>query len=847
MKSTITTLLTLFVSINVFSQIIFEDSFETGNVNGQKPVGWYCGDTPKWLAGEGEQHHNRYAHTGNWYAYFSYNSNGWMFKEAALEADQTYEFSMWYMTDGFDGFQYEVMLGTDTLGSSMTQTIQPLTDINNTNYQQLKILFTANSSEIQYLGIHGISTNSPWYLCVDDVVLRHVEDYSFETNRITPDTIAYSGSYYDYIVFIANTGLNSDTYNLSSVSDWDVEFYDHTLSNQITSLEIEAQDTSYFSIRQYVPSQGVTFGQVHTATVTINSQNSSLQDELEIVTTAVTPIGNFPYFQGFDDITTFPLGWNTYRLIGNYAFELIAEGQYPDCTPMDGSAGMAFYRSFSSHAGNESTLVSPPLSFNDEEYIVRFWVFRTDNISNREDKFQIFLSDDEHLSNAVMLGEVHRAINFEPVETENGWFEYSYVFNPESSVKHIVFKAVSAYGWNMYLDNVKIVRNAPDEDPPQLISLSNTTQYAYLPMHVVAVVRDESPGTPTVEGIYNIEGDDVTFPLTLISDKRGDFKFEGEIPPQPDSTVGTLKLVMTDTYDNSATSEIYTIKWQGIAPLLEESFENEFPPEGWTIDGEPLTWCIWRQVGVDYYDDSDGNEYIVYPKHGKKQAGVAWDFYENHQDEWLITPPITITDSAYLTFETFAQYGSMWYDHYTVSVSTNGINWNTLWDAFYLNTYVNQYDEKVYLPLDDYIGQTIYIAWRAYNTLYDNFWYSWYIDDVRVEKRHHDTGDDGDDDDDDDDDGTGAPSLFGSSFDFEIVQNPVCNLLAFTINGIETGKYHLTIYDISGKPVQSERLDHSTPSGTVNTVNIANLGAGMYICRLEYNGEAIAKKFIVVR
>ena len=120
--------------------------------------------------------------------------------------------------------------------------------------------------------------------------------------------------------------------------------------------------------------------------------------------------------------------------------------------------------------------------------------------------------------------------------------------------------------------------------------------------------------------------------------------------------------------------------------------------------------------------------------------------------------PITITDSAYLTFETFAQYGSMWYDHYTVSVSTNGINWNTLWDAFYLNTYVNQYDEKVYLPLDDYIGQTIYIAWRAYNTLYDNFWYSWYIDDVRVEKRHHDTGDDGDDDDDDDDDGTGAPS-----------------------------------------------------------------------------------------
>lgn len=821
----------LFISIQAFSQVILHETFEEGNVNNELLTGWFTGATPKWYAGYGEQSRNRSPHTGDWYAYLPWSSNNWIFKEIALEEGKTYEFSMWYKTDGIVGFQYEVKWGADTFEVNMTNSIQPLTAVNNTDYEQLQDVFIANATGVFYLGIHGVSTSQPWYLCIDDIVLRKIEPYSFTLERLNSDTVAYWGSYYDYTVAITNTGLNNDIYDLNYTSDWDVEFYNESLSNTIGQVAINSLETAIIHIRQYVPSQGVEYGQIQSTLIGVTSQNVYLYEDFTITTTAVAPITAYPFYEGFEVLESFSPGWNTQIIQGNYAFQLVPEGEYPACTPHDNSQGMIQYRSFSSQSGNSALLHSPPLQFEDMEYIVRFWVYRTNNIDNREDKIQVFLSDDMELLDAQLLGEVHRAINFDPVETSNGWFEYSYLFSPGDAVKYIVFKAVSDYGWNMYLDDVKVVKNAADEDPPQFIAIYNTTQYANLPLTLRVVVRDESPGIPTVQGIYDVGNGDKTFELTHVTGKRGDFTFEGTIPSQPDNTNGTVRFIMTDSYGNSATSETFDVHWAGIQPLFEESFENEFPPEGWNVISAPLTWFIWRQVGTDFYEDSDENEFIVSPKHGQKQACVGWDFQGNYQDEWLITPPITISEPADLTFETFAQYGSIWYDYFQVAISTNGINWSVIWDASDQPTGINQYDEMVVLPLDNYEGQTIYIAWHAFNTMYDNFWYSWYIDDVRVERRGP----------------IDAVSLIEKpTFDFKILQNPASNMLCYTLEGAVGESHRMEIFGITGELIKSVRVE-SYSQGEVQTIYLDNLSAGIYICRATLNSQSVSKRLLIIK
>lgn len=815
-----------------FSQTVLDEGFETDNTNGQKPAGWFCGANPKWVAGFSDQDHNRSAHSGSWYAHFPYNSNAWMFKQVTLTAGQTYEFSMWYKTDGTNGFQYEVKWGTDSLETAMTNSIQALTAINNSSYQFLAQTFEAPQTGSYYLGIHGISNNTPWYMCVDDIKLKTLDNYNFEVTLLSPDTVVYSGSYYDYKIKVQNTGILADVYNLGFASEWDVQFFDKNGNIQINSISLASYIADTFIARQFVPTSGVNFGQTEPTTVSLSSQNIYLAKSVTFTSTAVCPLVDFPYNQGFENTNILPLGWKTKKINGNYVFSGISEGEYPSCLPHDNSAGMVYYRSFSASAGSTAILTSPPLSLQSQEYLVRFWVYRTSNIDNKADKFEIYLSENEDPEASQLLGTVHRAINFEPIENNDGWFEYSFTFAGSPMVKHIIFKAVSEYGWNMYLDDVRINLNLPDEDAPEFISISKTNQYADLAMPLTLVIRDDSQTDSVMQGIFNVGNGNQTFEMFLAEKKKGNYTYTGQIPPQANNTAGTVKFVMRDIFENSAETSEFPISWNGIAPLLEESFENEFPPAGWIIQSEPLTWFIWTQVDSEEYEDSDGNLFTVNPTHGQKQAMVGWDFQENHQDEWLISPEVEITDSANLSFDTFAQFGSMFYDHYVVAVSTNGINWQEVWDAFYLNTSINQYEEKVIIPLDSYIGQTIRVSWRAYNTVYANFWYSWFLDDIKIEKKGN----------------VGIMDPTASrQFHFEIVENPAKQKLNLRWETPKNDELKMNIFNTNGSLIKSESLSTQASTQKSGSFDISGFTPGVYVCELTNGKCRIAKRFVVIK
>ncbi len=446
-------------------------------------------------------------------------------------------------------------------------------------------------------------------------------------------------------------------------------------------------------------------------------------------------VTEFPYQQGFENETFPPEGWESYPMVaGDMEFQRVTEGEWPECMPHDGSQAMVQYRSFGASVGEEAVLISPELILSDDN-AVRFWFYRSEDPSNnRLDKIEIYYNDSPSLDGAVFLDSVNRAINFYPEVDVEDWYQYDFEFNRSGST-YIIIKAISAYGWNMFIDDFEVADDLLDEDPPEVISLEGNSVYALEEMTLELRVRDISDMPEILQGEYTINGQSEPFEMIKTSFDKGDYLYLGTIPGQPNHTEGVVKFYLSDEFGNSTWSEEYSVIWQWIMPLLEEGFEGEvFPPEGWTVTGEPLTWLTWNDYGLVYYTDSDNVEWEVYPPEGERQAAVEWDFQYNVQDEWLITPEIYIPENADLSFKTFARLYSYDYDEYFVSVSTDGFNWNTVWSAADYPAGVSDYEQDYVVSLNDYIGENIHVAWRAYNSQGTNLWYSWFVDDVKIRK-----------------------------------------------------------------------------------------------------------------
>ncbi|MBK9358556.1 MAG: T9SS type A sorting domain-containing protein [Bacteroidales bacterium] len=444
-------------------------------------------------------------------------------------------------------------------------------------------------------------------------------------------------------------------------------------------------------------------------------------------------ITEFPWNEGFEDLQFPPTGWTGYPIVaGDMEFVRATEGEWPECLPHDGSEAMAKYGSFNASAGEQAVLISPEMMLTDDN-VLRFWFFRSEDPSNnRHDKIEVYYNTSPGLAGATFLDSVSRAMNFYPVVSQEGWYQYEFAFDHPGST-YIIFKAISAYGWNMYLDDVEVNTSSIDQDPPVVISLGGTQVYAQQPMNLKLVVRDVSDMPETLDGELTINGQTQIVVMTKTNGSQGDFTYEGIIAGQPDHTQGDIRFWLTDEFNNNAWSGYFTLHWDWIQPILEEGFEGEvFPPANWTVTGEPLTWLSWDDYGMVYYTDSDEEEWEVFPPEGERQAAVEWDFQGNAQDEWLISPEVPVTVNSVLTFKTFVRLRSYDYDEFLVKVSSDGFNWETLWSAYDHPAGVSSYEDDIALSLNNYVGEEIRIAWHAYNLYGTNLWYSWFVDDVKI-------------------------------------------------------------------------------------------------------------------
>ena len=158
--------------------------------------------------------------------------------------------------------------------------------------------------------------------------------------------------------------------------------------------------------------------------------------------------------------------------------------------------------------------------------------------------------------------------------------------------------------------------------------------------------------------------------------------------------------------------------------LLQEGFNTGSLPTGWTTqdsDGDGYTWDA-----TFLYQSSDATH--------SGDGMIASASYINNigaltPDNWLISPAVTITAAANLTFWVKGQDASYAAEHYSVYVATsNTIAAFTATTAVLSSTTTGDWVQQT-VNLASYVGQTIYIAFRHHNTT-DMYWLD--LDDVEV-------------------------------------------------------------------------------------------------------------------
>lgn len=136
--------------------------------------------------------YNRAPHSGSKYAAFQYGSTQkWAITSGIpLTAGTSYQFSMWYVTDGLSGWTNLSAYYNTTPSATGMVAIPGATVSNpvNTTYVKMTGIFVAPTTGIYYLGIGEVDTGGPWYLSFDDVSLTVAANMSYVSSTTTQTT-----------------------------------------------------------------------------------------------------------------------------------------------------------------------------------------------------------------------------------------------------------------------------------------------------------------------------------------------------------------------------------------------------------------------------------------------------------------------------------------------------------------------------------------------------------------------------------------------------------------------------------------------------------------------------------
>jgi len=173
-------------------------------------------------------------------------------------------------------------------------------------------------------------------------------------------------------------------------------------------------------------------------------------------------VQNLPLTEGFNTTTFPPNCWLNVSTDGS-PWKRATSGSNPSCSPQSG-AGMLHYDCWSYQSGQKGLFITPKIATNNQNSTLTFWMYR-DNVGNygsNMDKINVYLSSTQSVSGLTPVLTVHRCRNLTPVQSTDGWYQYTVNLSTAAmSSAYVIFEGVSDYGNNIYVDEITIGLGSP--------------------------------------------------------------------------------------------------------------------------------------------------------------------------------------------------------------------------------------------------------------------------------------------------------------------------------------------------------------------------------------------------
>ena len=197
-------------------------------------------------------------------------------------------------------------------------------------------------------------------------------------------------------------------------------------------------------------------------------------------TTLCGLITAFPFTESFDGTTFPPTCWANTQVFGSGLWARVTAGIYPTCVPHSG-AGMTEYASFNYSSGVSAVLVTPQIVFPNDNYQVVFWMYRDPGYASNADRVQVYYNVTPDTVGGTLLGTVNRSTTLPPTVATEGWYQYTfYVPTLSSGNAYIVFDGISAYGNNMFVDDISVEAKPACPPPVGLVATNITSTSAHI-------------------------------------------------------------------------------------------------------------------------------------------------------------------------------------------------------------------------------------------------------------------------------------------------------------------------------------------------------------------------------
>ena len=292
-------------------------------------------------------------------------------------------------------------------------------------------------------------------------------------------------------------------------------------------------------------------------------------------------ISEFPYSEGFEN------GLNCWDVFSSTTYEwtIATTGTSPDCTPHGGN-NMVKYQSYSANAGSTSTMISPAFSFS-QAMMMKFWMYRTTSYASDNDRVLVYINNLPTEENATLLTTLTLH------STTTGWEEQEVMLPANTSeTQYIIFKAISDFGGNIYIDDITI-DNPPSCTKPDVASVTvsdittNTASISW---------TDNNENNSSWNVYYREAGSTDEYTMLTVSEQSADLT---DLSPSK----GYEVFVKTNCGDGEESDSTNTVRFQ---TSCFEGAIDEFPYlEG--FEGGLACWDVVNISGTNTWTQSDGS------------------------------------------------------------------------------------------------------------------------------------------------------------------------------------------------------------------------------------------------